>query len=259
MDTTNITRNELIVVTKVWSTFHTRERAFENVKMELQDLQFDYSDFGLIHFPISITPHESNPREYFTYSANGSIQTPYPQRDVGYLEAWRGLEAAERLGLVKYIGLANFNIHQIKKILSVAVIKPVVVQVECHPLYRNDKLTNWIKGHNMSVMCYSPLRKCSPELVNNNVLQEVADKHKKTVYQVSLRWNMQRGNIVIPRSFDKSHQKENLDSLNFALDQQDMDKINAIPQLQKIIYPGNLLPISMPSHPDYPFGEDDDN
>jgi diketogulonate reductase-like aldo/keto reductase len=125
-----ITRSDLFVTTKVWNTFHTRERALENVKYELRDLGLDYSDLGLLHFPTSVVPGKDGyPREYYTLTANGSVQAPYAKKDYGYVEAWKGLEAAQRLGLVRHLGLANFNIHQIKKILSLAVVKPVVIQV----------------------------------------------------------------------------------------------------------------------------------
>ena len=100
------------------------------------------------------------------------------------------------------------------------------------------------------------MRKSTPELVENQVLKDLAEKYGKTVRQIALRWNMQRGNIVIPRSYDKYHQKENLDVLDFAIDDGDMDKINNIPQAPKVIFPGRLLPEGMKDHPDFPFVDD---
>lgn len=128
-----IKREDLIITTKVWSTFHTPDRAVDSLRYELRELGVEYSDLVLVHQPMSAEPppvkDHTWPRVYFSTYDNGTIKPLYWEKDVGYLQAWRGLEAAYSLGLARYIGLSNFNQHQIEKILAVANIKPAVLQV----------------------------------------------------------------------------------------------------------------------------------
>ncbi len=115
-------------------------------------------------------------------------------------------------------------------------------------------MTNWAKSKNITVICYAPFRLSTPELVENDVLKGIAAKHQKSVQQIALRWSMQKGNIVIPRSFSHNHQRDNMESLKFKLDDDDIDKIDKIPEKAKVI---TWTEVS--NHPDYPYGQDDDN
>ena len=130
-----VTRNQLFITTKVWNTFHSKDRVVDNLRYELRDMGLEYSDLALLHFPVSVQPSVDDhvrPRTYYTAFDNGTIKPLYWEKDVGYLKAWRGMEAAHSLGLARHIGLANFNQHQVEKVLAMANIKPVVLQVSPH-------------------------------------------------------------------------------------------------------------------------------
>ncbi|XP_054166542.1 1,5-anhydro-D-fructose reductase-like [Oppia nitens] len=240
-----ITRKDVFIISKIWNTFHKSQSVVENIREDLKELGFDRIDAGLLHYPTSFQPGINKTPKF----ENGSYVPMFWEKDKGYLEAYRGLEAAFLLGLIGSIGLSNVNVHQINKILENAYIRPVILEIECHPFYKNEKLINFGKQNNMSVICYAPLRGGSQELKNNPVLKEIASKHNQNVQQVALRWNMQRGTIVIPRSHNKIHQLENIKSQNFVLDENDMDKINNLPDLKKLMNISGLQ-----THPDYPFG-----
>ncbi|CAG2100878.1 unnamed protein product [Medioppia subpectinata] len=244
-----VIRKDLFVISKVWNTFHQREDVITNIKKDLRDLGLEFLDAGLLHYPTSFLPNSGLMPKY----DNGTFIPMYWDKDRGYLEAYRGLEAAFMLGLIGHIGVSNVNEHQIRKIFDIAFVRPVILEIECNPFYRNEKLFQFGLANNMTVFCYAPLRSGKADLEHNQVLKDIATKHKHSVQQVTLRWNMQRGAVVIPRSHDKNHQLENLKSLDLALDDADMAQINNITQLPKVM---DIKGIQ--SHPDYPFGKENE-
>jgi len=121
--------------------------------------------------------------------------------------------------------------------------------LESEPYFNEDSLVKFCQNHSVAVTAYSPLRRVDPQLLNDTVLRQIAAKHHKTVPQVILRWNIQRGLIIIPKSSNKSRQAQNINVFDFNLTNEEMKNILGLKQEKKLIdIPGNQ------NNPDYPFG-----
>ncbi|EHB06896.1 3-oxo-5-beta-steroid 4-dehydrogenase, partial [Heterocephalus glaber] len=171
----------------------------------------------------------------------------------------KALEACKDAGLVKSLGVSNFNRRQLELILNKPGLKhkPVCNQIECHPYFTQPKLLKFCQQHDIVVVAYSPLgtsrnpnwvNVSSPPLLEDAFLNSVAKKYNKTAAQIALRFNIQRGVIVIPKSFNPQRIKENFQIFDFSLTEEEMTSIEA---LNKNIRFVELLMWS--DHPDYPF------
>lgn len=150
---------------------------------------------------------------------------PYPGK---YLESWKQMEVLYKEGLIGAIGVCNFHQHHLEKLLEVAEIIPAINQIELHPLLSQKSLRNYCKDKGIHVQAYSPIARMDPKLVEHPVLIELAQKHKKTVPQVILRWDIQEEIIVIPKSKNKNRIEENIDIFDFELTKNEMIKIENI-------------------------------
>lgn len=194
----------------------------------LKNLNLTYLDNYLIHWPMAYKDGE----ELYPRDANNKIIFS----NVDYIDTWRAMEDLVDAGLCLNIGLSNFNIAQIERILKVARIQPFNLQIECHPYLNQQKLMDFCKDHNIIVTAYSPLGSPSspyakpgeyPILENPKVL-ELAEKYKKTPAQLLLRYQLERGNVVIPRSANKDHMAENFNILDFKLSAEDVAELNGL-------------------------------
>ncbi|CAG2168817.1 unnamed protein product [Oppiella nova] len=222
-------REDLFIVTKVWNNFHSRERVVESISLQPTGVR---DGDGL---------HPTYP--------NGSVIPRTWDRDVTYLEAYKGLKDTHNAGLVKSIGVSNFNEHQLTELIKHSQIKPAVNQIEVHPHFNQQKLIDFCRGNNITVTAYMPLAH-GRALVGEPVLNAIADKYRKSVAQVVLRWHLQRGLVAIPKSGQSQHIDKNFDVFNFELNDQDMSNTNAIAQKPRI----NQIP-PYRNHPDYPCSE----
>ncbi|XP_050548511.1 aldo-keto reductase family 1 member B10-like, partial [Daktulosphaira vitifoliae] len=151
-----------------------------------------------------------------------------------YVETWKELEKLVEEGLLKSIGLSNFNKRQIEDILRIAKIKPVTNQVECHPYLNQKKLKEFCESHGIYLTAYSPLgspdrpwaKPDDPSLMDDPKIIAIANKYKKSPAQILIRYQVQRGVIVIPKSVTKSRIESNFDIWDFMLEQTDMDLID---------------------------------
>ncbi len=177
---------------------------------------------------------ENNVREGFFHSLKKLglkkidlylMHWPYPEK---YLESWKQMEALYREGLVGAIGVCNFHQHHLEQLLEVAEIVPAVNQIELHPLLSQKPLRNYCKDKRIHVQAYSPLARMDPKLVKHPVLIELSKKYKKTVPQVILRWNIQEGIMVIPKSGNKNRIEENIEIFDFELTKNEMLEIDNI-------------------------------
>ena len=222
-----IKREDIFVTSKLW--YHRPERVEAALKKTLNDLGLKYLDLYLIHFPVALKDEEGT---IFPKDSDGNILT----EDTDYLDTWRAMENVLKKGLVKNIGVSNFNSQQIERILANCTIKPVTNQVECHPYLTQRKLSEFCKSREITITAYSPFAapdrpfaKPNDRLVlEDPKLKELAAKYKKSPAQVALRYQIQRGHIVIPKSVTKSRIQENYEIFDFELSPEDMEVMNSL-------------------------------
>lgn len=194
-------REEVIVATKFWMDdlgYSNTLRAFEK---SLSLLGLQYLDLYLIHWPA-------------------------PKRGLLYVESWQAMERLKNEGLVKSIGVSNFHTHHLEQILKVAEHVPVLNQVELHPLLTQDALIEFDKSHSILTQAWSPLAR--GQILSNELIVDLAAKHGRVPSQIVLRWHIQRGIAVIPKSTSKARIIENMDVFDFELSDEEMSSISAL-------------------------------
>jgi len=193
-------REDVYITTKLWNTDQGTGSARTAFNASLDRLKLDYVDLYLIHWPV-------------------------PARDL-YVESWETLIELRDEGLARAIGVSNFLPDQIDRLIEATGVVPVVNQIECHPAFQQASARAENAKRKVSVQSWSPLGQ--GELLGNAVLKGLAEKHDRTVAQIILRWHVQNGLIVIPKTINEDRMRENLDILAFALDADDMAAIAAL-------------------------------
>jgi len=224
----HVTREDLFVTTKIWSTNHRRELVVPAMKKCLEALGLDYVDLALVHWPCAIVPSET---EIFPRDEHGEVM--FEDDRTSLSETWQGMEECKRLGLARSIGVSNYNIEQLKETIKGATTPPAVNQVETHPYFTNKTLVDFCKKNSIVVTAFSPLGKpqrtwAKPGesiVFTDPVLNEIATKYNKKAAQVALRFQYQRGVVVVPKSNSAERQRENLNIFDFALTEEEMAEI----------------------------------
>lgn len=229
-----IKRDDVFITSKLWCTKHRPELVEPTLRKSLNDLELDHLDLYLIHFPMAFQEGEVA----FPSDENGlSIDD-----DVDYVDTWRAMEKCVDIGLVKNIGVSNFNSKQIERIFSICKIKPVVNQVECHPYLPQVKLSEFCKTHGIVITAYSPFgsperpwaKPDDPAPLKDERIKKLADKYNKTSAQILLRYQVQRGHIVIPKSINKQRMQENLTIFDFELSEDDIHEIHTFDKKMRV-------------------------
>ncbi|MGI8316323.1 aldo/keto reductase [Halobacillus mangrovi] len=194
-------RDELFITTKVWNTDQGYDNTIKALETSLDKLGLEYVDLYLIHWP---TPE-------------------YDQ----YVETYKAMEQLHKDGKVKAIGVCNFNIEHLQRILDECEVKPAVNQVECHPYLAQNELKDFCRQNGIHLEAWSPLMQ-GGEVLKNETIQSIAKNHGKTPAQVIIRWHLQNDTIVIPKSVTPSRIEENFDVFDFELTGEDMQAINKL-------------------------------
>ncbi|XP_074083159.1 prostaglandin-E(2) 9-reductase-like [Macrotis lagotis] len=226
-----VTREDIFYTGKLWSTHHRPELVRPALEETLKSLQFDYLDLFIIHWPVSFKPG----KEKLPMDENHKIISD----SVDLLDTWEAMENCKDAGLLKSIGVSNFNHRQLEMILSKTRLKykPVCNQVECHPYLNQSKLLEFCKSKDILLVAYSALgshREASwvdektPILLNDPVLGAIAKKYDRTPAQVALRYQIQRGVVVLAKSFNEKRIKENFQVFDFQLTSEDMEFIDSL-------------------------------
>ncbi|MCY8198339.1 glyoxal/methylglyoxal reductase [Bacillus subtilis] len=199
-----VAREELFITSKVWNEDQGYETTLAAFEKSLERLQLDYLDLYLIH---------------------------WPGKDK-YKDTWRALEKLYKDGKIRAIGVSNFQVHHLEELLKDAEIKPMVNQVEFHPRLTQKELREYCKAQGIQLEAWSPLMQ--GQLLDNEVLTQIAEKHNKSVAQVILRWDLQHEVVTIPKSIKEHRIIENADIFDFELSQEDMDKIDALNKDERV-------------------------
>lgn len=242
-------RQQLWITSKLWNTYHRPEHVRPAIERTLRDLKLDYLDLYLIHFPISL---KYVPMEY-RYPPGWVLDptTAKPQMEldsVTIAETWRAMEELQQAGWCRHIGISNFGVSLIRDLLSYATIRPAVLQVESHPYLVQSKLLRYCQQEQIAFTAFSPLGAGSyVELgmakASNSVLQdpwivELSRKYERTPAQVTLRWAVQRGTAVVPKTIRTERLAENLRIDDFQLSEEEMLRISELDRHCRFNDPG---------------------
>lgn len=201
MKTSGVAREDIYLTSKIWPSEFAYEKAKKAIDATLERLDTPYLDLLLLH------------------------------QSVGkYVEAYKAMEEAVAQGKLRSIGLSNFTGKELDEILRIANIKPVLVQVECHPYHQQKELKKILDENQILLEAWYPLGSGDKKLQEEPILLEMAAKYGKSVIQILLRWHIQYGNVVIPGSKNPNHITSNMDIFDFELTEEEM---NAISRLDK--------------------------
>jgi Aldo/keto reductases, related to diketogulonate reductase len=201
-----IPRKEMFVTTKCWNENLRKDTVMKAFEKSLKKLDMDYVDLYLIHWPVS-----------------GKIQ-----------EAWKVFEQIYSSGRAKSIGVSNFKQHHLESLKEVSTITPAVNQIELHPYLIQEDVVEYCNSAGIKVEAWSPFAANKMDLFKEKTIVDIANKHSKTPAQVILRWDYQRGIIVIPKSSHKERQAENLNIFDFNLTDEDMTQISMLNKNKRV-------------------------
>ena len=194
--------SDVFVTSKLSNAFHEPHDAREAFGITLSKLGFDYVDLFLIHWP---------------------LPTLY---DGDFVSTWKTLEEFHRDGRARSIGVSNFQIEHLERLAAETDIVPAVNQIEAHPYFTNDAVRDYGREHGIATEAWSPI--AQGKVLDDPTIARIAEEAGKTPAQVVLRWHIQRGNIVFPKSVTPSRMKENFELFDFELEPTDMDAITAL-------------------------------
>lgn len=248
-----VERKDLWVTSKLWNTYHRKEHVLAACKRSLADLGVDYLDLYLVHFPISLkfVPFENMyPPEWVYFDPVSGAPQGMVEDLVSIQETWEAMEDLVAQGLVKNIGFCNIGVTQLRDILSYAKVKPSVLQVELHPYNTQEKLLRFCKDKGVAVTGFSNLGAGSyvelgmatvqESCMNEEIVKSAATAHGKTAAQVVLRWAVQRGYAIIPKSTKPERLAENIDVFSFSLTDDEMVAISALNKNRRFNDPGHF-------------------
>lgn len=202
-----VNRDELFITSKVWVQDHGYDKAKAAFQRTLDRLQMDYLDMYLIHWPYG-----------------------------DFLGTWKALEELYREGKIKAIGVCNFTIEKLEELKAHSTILPVINQIELHPVFQQKELQVYDKENAIVTQPWSPLGNGNANLLSNAELKVIAEKYGKTVAQVILRWHLQEGFVVIPKSVTPSRIEENFNVFDFELTEDEMNVVRSLDTGKRLFF-----------------------
>lgn len=201
-----ISRNEIWITSKLWPTDYSNGNTMQSIDEMLERLQTPYIDLLYIHQPIG-----------------------------NYVAAWKEMEKAVAQGKIRALGISNFDASDkaFKAIVDSMKIKPVALQIECHPYAQRNDIREKVKDYNMVIECWYPLGHGDKGLLSDSVISKIAQAHNKTVAQVILRWHTQEGFSVIPGATNPDYIKENISIFDFKLSKEEMTQMRSLNKNQR--------------------------
>lgn len=194
-----IDRREIWITSKLWPSEYGEGKTSVAIDKMLKRLDTDYIDLLLLH-----------------------------QQFGDYIGAYKDMEKATRDGRVKSIGLSNFESDRLEEVLNIATVAPAVIQVECHPYYQQSNLKKRVEKYGTKLESWYPIGHGDKTLINENIFTELGKKYNKSNVQIILRWHIQEGNIVFPKTTNKEHMKDNFNIFDFELTADEMKRIKAL-------------------------------
>ncbi|HEY1285344.1 MAG TPA: aldo/keto reductase [Solirubrobacterales bacterium] len=195
-----IPRDQVFVTTKLWNSEQGHDSTMRAFERSLEELGMDHVDLYLIHWPV-----------------------PSAER---YVDTWRAFERIHDEGRARTIGVSNFRIEDLEALRTAGERRPTVNQVELHPRLQQVELRAWHRAHHVATEAWSPL--AQGDLLDDGTITAIAARHERTPAQIILRWHLQLGNIVIPKSVTPERIRENFELFDFELDDEDMAGIGAL-------------------------------
>ncbi|MBF0774184.1 aldo/keto reductase [Mammaliicoccus sciuri] len=206
LEAAGLNREDLFITTKLWMTDYGRENVQSAYEASLKRLGLDYVDLYLIHWP-------GQDKDLIT-------------------ETWKAMENLYNEGKIKNIGVSNFHVHHLEELLQEASIKPVINQIECHPYLTQKELRAYLEAQKIVAQSWSPLM--NGQILEDEVVKEIANELGKTPAQVIIRWNIDENIVVIPKSVTPSRIEENLNVFDFELSEDQLSRLNALNKDERI-------------------------
>ncbi|WP_251198594.1 aldo/keto reductase [Anaerotardibacter muris] len=208
VNASDLPREEFFITTKLFPQSYPYEQCKVDIDATLARLNTDYIDLLLLH-------------------------QPYGE----YVQAWKAMEEAVAEGKVRSIGLSNFPQAKLQEILDVATITPAVVQIEINPYWNQHEMKEFLAPYDVTFEAWYPLGHGDEKLLAEPIFAELGKKYSKTPAQIILRWHLQEGNVIFPKTLNPAHMADNIDIFDFELTDEEMARINSLPQNPYYIVP----------------------
>jgi len=245
-----VTREELFVQAKLWNSNHKADHVVVDLEQSLKDLQVDYLDSYVIHWPQAVPSHgaQASTRVNGAHAGHYSENPMFPMDDDGYfssdltshyIETWKAMEELVDQGLVRSIGISNFNKKQLEEVVEHARIPVSILQNECHPYLQQKDLIDVCNFNNIAFQAFSPLGSGDTNLavtqsptgttpLNDVHINALAEKYGKGAGQIILRWAVQRGVCLVSKSVTPSRIQQNIDVFDWEISEEDMKSFDAL-------------------------------